>query len=291
LPNGRFKFRADLVDPVTLIITEQQLRISDADMPAVREWSQIVSSRHGRIQKSLDRLKYEAHQVIAFQKYFQARLEYEMDRIRKTGQGERDDDLLTLLAHALIDPADPMDMAEALSFLFILFPATHDTTSGSLMACMQRLTANPDVQRKAAENPSYIGNFIDEAMRHESPVRSFWRRAVVDTVLGGVSIRSGSWILLRTSSANHDDAIYESGDDFNPDRRPRRPSFNFGLGIHTCPGRIFALHIIKEVFTQLLRRARNFRFTEGANDFAQEIHLDTAAYNELDICFEVRRVD
>lgn len=288
LPKGSMAFRAEVGKPLPLLVTEQQLRIPPEDMERAKIWSEILSSGFGGMDKSLDRMKFEASEMIAFQKYFTAKIEIEMDKIRATGKGEREDDLLAMMAAAILDPQDPMDMDEALSFLTNLFPATHDTTTSAMTACVHRFVENPDVQEKIAANPAYISKLIEESMRHEAPVRAFWRRALEDVTLGGVTIPKNSWMLLRTSSAHRDEHAFPNADAFDIERKSSKTHFGFGTGIHICAGRFFARHIITRVITKLTQRASNFRFTPGANDFTHIPNVLAAGYSELKIDFDLR---
>ena len=288
MQRGQMRFRADIAELVPMIMTQYQLRISEDDMPRVIEWSRIMSSGFSGAGKSMERLKYEAEQVLLFQQYFEDRLRFEMARIARTGEGERPDDLLTLLAHALSDPDKPMTMAEAMSFLFVLLPATHDTTTGGMLACMHRFVAMPGVQQRAAEDPATIRALMDEAMRHEAPVRQFWRRAINDVTLAGVDIPAGSWVLLRVSAANRDERVFDDPDRFDPERRMKRPYLTFGSGIHTCVGRPWALHIIGIVLRYLAASGKVFTFTDGENDFDHEIGLLASPFVELAISFHDR---
>jgi cytochrome P450 len=286
LPKGRMKFRHDFAHPLPIVMMQEQLRIPEEDLGKAMEWSEIISSNNGGIEKSLEQHKHEAHEMIEFQKYFEKKLRDEMDLIERTGSGAREDDILTLIASALLDPTDPMDMAEAMSYVFALFPATHDTTTASMTACLHRYVSSPKAQKMVAENPDSIKKLVDEAMWHESPVRAFWRRAAVDTTLGGVSIPAGAYLLLRISSANRDDAVFPDADTFDPERRMTQAYLTFGTGVHTCAGRAFARHIIISAFKQLTDRAENFRFVEGANDFTHVESVVLPYYKEIEIEFD-----
>lgn len=288
IPQGRMEFREEIAKPVPLNILQQQLRIPDADMARAQEWSHILESGFGGTDKSLERMKYEAEQTVECQHYFAGRIEFEMKRIQDTGSGERDDDLLTLLAQSILDPACPMDMHEAISYIINLFPATHGTTTVCTVACMHRFVAHPEVQERIYENPALIGKLIEETMRHEAPARGYWRRTLHDVTLGGVNIPKDQWLLLRVSAANRDGCVYENADEFNIDRRMARPHFNFSSGIHICAGRFFARHIITDVISQLSKRAKNFRFVEGANSFAHASNLLVPGIEELHIEFTPR---
>lgn len=288
MPKGRMSFRAEVGKPLPLLVTENQLRIPPEDMEQAKVWSEILASGFGGIDKSLERLKFEANELIAFQKYFTDKIEIEKEKIRATGKGEREDDLLALLAAALMDPNDPMDIHEALSFLINLFPATHDTTTSAMMASVHRFVEHPEVQQKIAENPAYISKLIEESMRHESPVRGFWRRALEDVTLAGVHIPQGSWMLLRTSSAHRDDQAFPNADSFDIDRRSSKTHLGFGTGIHICAGRFFARHIITRVIAKLSQRAHNFRFVPNENEFLHIPNILAAGFEELEIAFDLK---
>lgn len=288
LSSGRMQFFKDIAEPLPMIMTEYQLRISEEDMPRVIEWSKIMSSGFAAGTKTVDQLNEDAVQVLQFQKYFEDRLRFEMDRIQNTGEGERADDLMTMLAHAMLDRADPMSMAEAISFLFILLPATHDTTASGLMACMHRFVATLGVQERALADPASIRGLIDETMRHESPIRQYWRLAMNDVTLGGVDIPAGAWLLLRISAANRDERVFADPDIFDPERRMAKPYMTFGSGIHTCVGRPWALHIMAIVMRYLAESGKIFTFAEGENDFEYEIGLMSATFRELVIDFADR---
>lgn len=288
LKNGEMEFRSAIAKPLPLNTLQQQLRIPDEDMHRAVEWSEILESGFSGVEKSMERLRYEAEQTVECQHYFAAKIEKEMQQIRDTGKGYREDDIITMLAQMIVDEANPMDMHEAISFLVNLFPATNGTTTASMMACMHRFTDNPDVQKRIAEDPSLINKLLEETFRHEAPARAFWRRSTEETELGGVTIPKDKWILLRVSAANRDSCVYANADKFDVDRPRAKPNFNFSSGIHICAGRNFARSIIGDVIEQLCQRAENFRFVEGKNDFSHTPNMLATGYKELHIAFDVK---
>ena len=284
IDKGQMEFLTDIAEPLPLNILQQQLRVPDEEMPLCREWSRILEGGFGGTEKSLDTMRYEAEQTVACQKHFAARIEVEMEKIKSTGQGFRDDDVITQLAQAILDPDDPMDMNEAISYIVNLFPATNGTTTLVFLACMHQFTQNPEIQAKIAENPKYIAKLIEETMRHESPLRNFWRRTTRKSTIGGVEIPEGQWILLRICSAHKDEETYDNPEEFDIDRKSSSAHFGFGSGIHMCAGRFFARYIVTEVLTQLSQRASNFEFVEG-QEIKRRTHFVAPAFEALHIKF------
>ena len=285
MDKGEMEFFKDIAGPLPLNIMQQQLRIPDEEMERCYEWSKVLEAGFNGENKSLETLRYEAEKNLECQLRFAERIEEEMERIKTTGEGYRDDDTLTQLAKGVLDPDDPMDMDEAISYIINLFPATHGTTTLVLMACMHRFTEHPDIQAKIAEDPKVIAKLIEEALRHESPMRGYWRRTLKDTTLGGVDIPAGQWIWMRVSSAHYDECAFANPEVFDIDRKSSSSHLTFSSGIHMCAGRFFARHIITEVLTQLTQRASNFEFIEGANDFKRKAHMAAPAFEALHIKF------
>lgn len=283
IDNGVMEFHKDIAGPLPLNILKHQLRVPEEEMPMCREWSRVLEEGFGGKTKSLEEMRYDAEQTVACQKHYAKRIEEEMENIKRTGKGFRDDDMITLLAQAILDPDDPMNMDEAIAFIVNLFPATHGTTTLVFMESMYNFTKNPDVQARIAENPKNIANLIEETMRQSSPMRGFWRRATKDTMLGGVDIPEGSFLHLRVSSAHRDACAFANPEEFDIDR-PHRPHFGFGSGIHICAGRFFARHIVTEVITQLSQCAKDFRLVEG-REITRSVNFIAPTIEEMHIEF------
>lgn len=284
IDKGVMEFHRDIAGPLPLNILQQQLRVPEDEMPMCREWSRILEDGFSGKTKTLETMRYEAEQTVACQKHFAARIEEEMENIKRTGEGFRDDDIITQLAQAILDPEDPMTMNEAIAYIVNLFPATHGTTTLVFMATMHRFTEHPDIQAQIAENPKLISKLIEETMRHESPMRGYWRRALKDTTLGGVDIPKDSWLHLRVSAAHHDACAYANPEEFSIERKSNAPHLGFGSGIHICAGRVYARHLITEVITQFSQRAKDFRFVEGT-EIKRRAHFVAPTIEEMHIEF------
>ena len=89
---------------------------------------------------------------------------------------------------------------------------------------------------------------IEEIIRWASPVHCFQRTALVDTEVGGVTVRQGQRVGLFYSSANYDDEVFEKPFEFNILRNPN-PHLAFGgNGAHFCIGANLARMTINLIF-------------------------------------------
>ena len=82
-----------------------------------------------------------------------------------------------------------------------------------------------------------LRNEVSPALRIRPPVQILFRQPNEDVELGGVAIPAGSIVALGYASANHDEAVFPSPDEFDLDRgEALKKHLGFGWGIHLCVG-------------------------------------------------------
>jgi cholest-4-en-3-one 26-monooxygenase len=162
------------------------------------------------------------------------------------------DDIVTKLLQ-------PNDKGEALTsdefdlFFLLLTVAGNETTRNAAAGGMLALFEHPDQWQRLLGNPELIPTAAEEIVRWVSPVNLFRRTAVQDTELGGQPIAAGDKIVVFYASANRDEAVYPTGDQFDVSRDPN-PHVGFGGGgPHFCLGRHLAaleLRILLQALTE-----------------------------------------
>uniref|UniRef100_A0A8C3WPV0 Cytochrome P450 n=1 Tax=Catagonus wagneri TaxID=51154 RepID=A0A8C3WPV0_9CETA len=165
-----------------------------------------------------------------------------------------------------------------------LFIAGTDTTTNSLLWCLLYMSLNPDVQEKVHEEiERVIGvdrapSLTDKAQMPytEATIMEVQRLSVVvplsiphmtseKTVLQGYTIPKGTIILPNLWSVHRDPAIWETPDDFCPNRflddqgqLIKKESFiPFGIGKRVCMGEQLAK---MEVFLMFVGLMQSFTF-------------------------------
>ena len=88
-----------------------------------------------------------------------------------------------------------------------------------------RLRAQPELMPKA----------VEELLRHASPARAVFRRALAEMSIGRARIAPGDRVILRLSAANHDPAQFPEPGRLDV-RRDAAGHLAFGRGAHYCPG-------------------------------------------------------
>ncbi|MGV0716257.1 cytochrome P450 [Mycolicibacterium sp. XJ662] len=161
------------------------------------------------------------------------------------------DDIVTRLVEADMngEAGEGLQDVEFAFFVILLAVAGNETTRNAMTHGMNAFFENPDQwELYKRERPATAA---DEIVRWATPVHCFQRTALVDTELGGVTIREGQRAGLFYSSANYDEAVFESPFQFNISRDPN-PHLGFGgNGAHYCIGANLARMEINLIFNEI----------------------------------------
>ncbi len=122
-----------------------------------------------------------------------------------------------------------------------------DTTIFATGHLIYRLGKNPDQWQQLREDPSLIPGAVDEALRIESPIRSFTRYVNEDFELDGQVMPAGSRAIIIYASGNHDERKFEDPERFDIHRN-NSDHVGFGYGVHRCMG----VHLAKLELRTLL---------------------------------------
>ncbi|MFI6996658.1 cytochrome P450 [Nocardia sp. NPDC050175] len=172
---------------------------------------------------------------------------------------EPTDDVTSTLVHAEID-GESLTSEELASFFILLVSAGIETTRNAISWGLHLLTEHPD-QRAAwlADLDTITPTAVEEILRWSSPIIYMRRTLAAPTVLAGTELPAGAKVAMFYWSANRDPAHFDRPEEFDVRRAPN-PHLGFGgPGPHYCLGAHLARREISTLFTELLRRAPNFR--------------------------------
>lgn len=144
------------------------------------------------------------------------------------------DDLVTRLVDSEIEGVRLTDL-EIIAFLELLIVSGNDAITDLIATGTQAIVSHKGLMAKLQRQPSLIADLVEEALRWDSPVQCFYRRATVDADLGEKSIEAGDALLVLYGAANRDPKEFTHPDDFNIQRK-RRDHLAFGMGMHYCLG-------------------------------------------------------
>ncbi len=131
-------------------------------------------------------------------------------------------------------------MAEMLSIIRQIQVAGSETTASLLADLMVLLAEHPDEWERLKADPSRASLVVEEGLRWASPNQGLFRIVTTDTEIAGTPIPAGSTLWVMYGSADHDDRLFESPEEFRPDRPGLNNHIAFGHGIHFCLGAALA---------------------------------------------------
>lgn len=188
--------------------------------------------------------------------YFRARL------AEQRALPEPSNHVFKVLLGAEID-GRPLSEGELTTQLHFMVQAGVHTTRSFLVHLMNRLVQDPALFARLAADRELIAAYLEESLRHDSPVQRTTRVATRDVEIRGVLIRKGETVEMGIGSANRDDAKHAEPAAFRLDRSDPRDHLAFGAGSHVCPGAMLARLEGATAVRVLLDRVRELRPVEG----------------------------
>lgn len=164
------------------------------------------------------------------------------------------DDVLSRMATVRFPDGALPEVLDVVRIAVFLFAAGQETTARLLSTGMRILAEQPSLVQELRDDPEAIGNFIEECLRFDSPVKGSFRLALHDAKLAGVDIPAGSMVMTMNGAANHDPRVFEDPDRFDARRSNARRNIAFGHGAHFCAGASLARVEARVSFQRLLGR-------------------------------------
>jgi cytochrome P450 len=174
-------------------------------------------------------------------------------------------DVLTDLALATYPDGSVPDVTKVVRTATFLFAAGQETTARLLASALKHLAGHPELQDELRAHRDRIPDFIDEALRVESPVKADFRLARRATRVGGVDIPAGTPVMLLNGAANRDPRRFECPAEFRIDRSNAQAHIAFGRGVHSCPGGPLARAEGRVSLERILDRMQHIRLSDEAH--------------------------
>ncbi|MBU9765974.1 cytochrome P450 [Mycobacterium sp. TNTM28] len=173
------------------------------------------------------------------------------------------DDVLTGLAEATFPDGSIPDVGDVARVATNVFSAGQETTVRLLSTALKVLCEQPEIQRQLRADRTLIPNFIEEALRIESPVKGDFRLSRCPVTIGETELNAGTTVMVLNGAANRDPRRFEDPDTFDPARKNARQHLAFGRGIHSCPGAPLARAETRVGIERLLDRTTDIRISEA----------------------------
>ena len=180
-------------------------------------------------------------------------LVYAMELAAKRREHPEDDIVTKLIQADRGDGFGKLNDDEFGFFVMMLVVAGNETTRNAITHGMRAFFDSPaqwELYKK--ERPKTAA---DEIVRWATPIISFQRTAVADTMVGDVEVKAGQRVVMLYSSANYDESVISAPHTFDISRDPN-PHLGFGGGgPHYCLGANLAKMEINLMFEALAELA------------------------------------
>ncbi|MGE0665854.1 MAG: cytochrome P450 [Sphingomonadales bacterium] len=259
LERGGGEFMSEFAEPLPLAVIANLLGVPLELVPEYKKWTNAYVEPLGRML-SPEREIECAELTLEYQRYFIAEIEK-----RRT---DPRDDLLTQLINAEVPGEDrTMDIPELLAAVQQFLVAGGETTTYTIGNGLLLMIQNPALMEQLRADDKRIRNFIEEVLRTRSPSQGLYRIVKRDTEIGGVPIPKGSVVNVRIGAGNRDEAVFDHGERFDPDRKNLSKHLSFGVGLHFCMGAQLSRNEIFASYRHLLDETKAIRLDKGKGGY------------------------
>ncbi|HEY5412758.1 MAG TPA: cytochrome P450 [Caulobacteraceae bacterium] len=242
----------ELAIPLPLTIVSQMLGLPTSDSAKLETWVEAI----------LDSDEFGAIPPYQIPEYRRALGEH-FTGFRAEGS--------SLVVRAFEDFPSGLTLDERIDIGLLLIVAGLETTTNLIGSAVQVLLRDPLLARQLRQEPDLVGPFIEEVLRHRSPIQRTRRRATHAATVGGDSIPADAKLVVLIGAANRDPSKFADADDFQPFRKPN-DHLGFGSGAHSCLGLWLARMEATLAIQGLLQR---FSVIEAAGPIDDMKHLNS----------------
>ena len=232
--------RFDLVASYTGVlpnrVTMYLLGFDPSDSDQIARWAkELMESTFPALNRT-DRGVGFAAAFPEFAGYIDARI---AERKAQLDAGEDRDDVLARLIRLEVDDA-PLPPEQLRALVRNLITGGLTTTSQLLGNLLFEIVSRPEVEAAIRADRALLATAIEESLRFTPPVLFLARGCVRDTEIAGCPVHPGERVLIGAASANRDERVFETADEFRVDRANADQHLTFGFGTHVCPGATLA---------------------------------------------------
>jgi cytochrome P450 family 142 subfamily A polypeptide 1 len=245
---GRCDAVGEVATPLPMAMIGELMGLPEADHAKLLHWSDVFATGGQEVRPQV---------VAAVEEWSRYILPICASR---RGDPARED-LISLIVNAEQDGRSLTDLDLLFETMLILVGGD-ETTRHVISGGLEALLRHPDQLALLRDDRSLLPTAIEEMLRWVTPVKNMNRTATRDVEVEGVQVREGDRILLVYPSANRDEAVFESPDEFDIRRDPN-PHFAFGgFGRHHCLGAQLARLELRVLFDELLDRWSDIRLAD-----------------------------
>ncbi|WP_181275725.1 cytochrome P450 [Brevibacterium oceani] len=230
----------DFAAPYAAETLRRMLGLYNADQLDLQRWSQTMIDATGNYADDPD--------VWAKGEKSFNEVDAALDEMLEHHLTHRDDSLISGL---LSMPGDQMPIEQIRANIKMTIGGGLNEPRDALGVAALALFNHPEQRAAAMANPALWPTVFEETIRWIAPIGMYSRQVTRDTVLAGTHLPAGAKLGICVLSANRDETIWASADQFNI-HREAKPHLAFSKGVHVCLGNWAARAEIADVALPLL---------------------------------------
>ncbi|MFN6555368.1 cytochrome P450 [Mycolicibacterium septicum] len=252
LTRGGGEFISEFAGPFTLLVIADLLGVPEDDR------DEFAARMGGHDQAGIGSTAEQSVQQNPLEYLYEKFSAYIAER-----RANPREDTLTEMAAAKFPDGSTPEVIDVVRLAANLYLAGQETTVRLLSSALKLLAERQDLQDLLRAEPARIPNFIEEALRWESPIKGDFRLARSAATVGGVDVPAGATLMVCNGAANRDPRQFENPDTFDVDRPNARRHIAFGRGVHSCPGAPLARAEARVCLERILARTSQIRLSEA----------------------------
>ena len=174
-----------------------------------------------------------------------------------------DEGLISALVAGRAAGENDLSDDELVADIAVVFFAGHETTINTIANSFQSLFNQRDQWEAVVSGTVDAESLTDELLRHDTSVMGLYRRATVDTAIGGVPVPKDAIVWVSYGAANRDPSLFAAPDKLQCPRGNARQNLTFGYGAHYCVGPLLARLQLREAVTRTAKRFPDMRLVPG----------------------------
>jgi cytochrome P450 len=247
-PRGACDFVTDLCDPYPIRVICQLIGVGEEDVPTFHGWAESMSHIYDMKPETLPEIDAAVAGMFEYVGGIIAE--------RRSARNPPDD-----LVQSLIDAeaeGDRLTFDELRTWLVLMLVAGFDNTKNQLTFGMLAFLEHPEEWQRLAADPALVPGAVEEIMRWIPAVGAAPRIATEDFDYDGLTIPTGTLLLVSPAAAGRDPTAYPDPLRFDITRRGES-HLTLGAGTHYCTGALIARAELEEAFRALAPRLRDIR--------------------------------
>jgi cytochrome P450 len=275
--NGGGNICAVLAESLPAYVVIRLLDLGEDSLEDVQRWAMMGGDFLAGLLTT-DQMNHVFVESLALHEF----LSQHLDRLQNKERNKRGESLTATLAGGVDDVL--ITREQAIGILMVLFGAAGESTASLLGSAIRLLAMDSALQSQLRAKPDLIPNFIEEAVRLETPFKFHYRVVNNDSTLSGTSLKAGDLLLLGWAAANRDPSHWNDPDTLKLDRaRPER-HLGFGYGIHFCIGAPLARLEIRVALEELLAGTQHIKLdAKKPSAFAPSIFVRRLQHLHLNV--------